>query len=59
LEIIKQAQERWAAQQDSRNGEEEKNHNRGEEKGVIDNMNELYEEHTKMQEGREKLITKF
>tara|TARA_B110000285_G_C14870207_1_gene488797 strand:- start:31 stop:210 length:180 start_codon:yes stop_codon:yes gene_type:complete len=59
LEIIKQTQEQWAAQQNSQNDEEEKNHNRGEEKGVIDNMNELYEEHKKMQEGREKLITKF
>jgi len=41
LEIIKQTKEQWEAQHNSHKDEEEKNNNRGEEKGVIDNMNEL------------------
>lgn len=44
LEIIKQTKEQWEAQHNSHKDEEEKNNNRGEEKGVIDNMNELLQE---------------
>jgi len=59
LEIIKQTKEQWEAQHNSHKDEEEKNNNRGEEKGVIDNMNELLQEKIDMKENQKELFNKF
>jgi len=59
LEIIKQTKDQWEAQHNSHKDEEEKNNNRGEEKGVIDNMNELLQEKIDMKENQKELFNKF
>ena len=62
MELIAEAHEKWQKEQDelaNANTEEGKNHKGDEEIGVIDNVEMLYKEFTKIQINREELISKF